>query len=27
VRGPAEELALVLCGRAVPPGRLEGEPL
>ena len=26
LRGPAAELALVLCGRAVPEGRLEGEP-
>ena len=25
LRGPAEDLALVLCGRAVPTGRLEGE--
>jgi uncharacterized protein (TIGR03083 family) len=27
LRGPAEDLALVLCGRAVPPGRLDGRPL
>ena len=27
LRGAAEDLALVLCGRAVPAGRLEGEPL
>jgi hypothetical protein len=27
LRGPAEDLALVLCGRAVPPERLEGRPL
>jgi len=27
LRGPAEDLALVLCGRAIPGGRLEGEPL
>lgn len=27
LRGPAEYLALVLCGRAVPEGRLEGKPL
>ena len=27
LRGPAAELALALCGRAVPEGRLEGEPL
>jgi len=27
LRGAAEDLALVLCGRAVPAARLEGEPL
>jgi uncharacterized protein (TIGR03083 family) len=27
LRGAAEDLALALCGRAVPRGRLEGEPL
>ena len=27
LRGPAGDLAVVLCGRAIPPGRLEGEPL
>lgn len=27
LRGPAEYLALVMCGRSVPGGRLEGEPL
>jgi uncharacterized protein (TIGR03083 family) len=27
LRGAAEDLALVLCGRAVPAGRLDGEPL
>jgi uncharacterized protein (TIGR03083 family) len=27
LRGPAEYLALVLCGRAIPEGRLEGKPL
>lgn len=27
LRGPAEYLALVLCGRTVPEGRLEGTPL
>ena len=27
LRGLAEDLALVLCGRAIPQGRLEGEPL
>jgi uncharacterized protein (TIGR03083 family) len=27
LRGPAEDLALVMCGRTVPGGRLEGEPL
>jgi uncharacterized protein (TIGR03083 family) len=27
LRGPAEYLALVLCGRAAPEGRLEGKPL
>jgi uncharacterized protein (TIGR03083 family) len=27
LRGPAEYLALVMCGRSVPEGRLEGEPL
>lgn len=27
LRGPAEYLALVMCGRTVPEGRLEGEPL
>jgi uncharacterized protein (TIGR03083 family) len=26
LRGPAADLALALCGRAVPEGRLEGEP-
>lgn len=26
-RGAAEDLALVICGRAVPDGRLEGKPL
>ena len=27
LRGPAEYLALVLRGRTIPPGRLEGKPL
>jgi uncharacterized protein (TIGR03083 family) len=27
LRGPAEYLALVLCGRTTPEGRLEGKPL
>ena len=27
LRGAAEDLALALCGRAVPAGRLEGDPL
>jgi uncharacterized protein (TIGR03083 family) len=27
LRGAAEDLALALCGRAVPAGRLEGQPL
>ena len=27
LRGTAGDLALVLCGRALPPGRLTGEPL
>jgi uncharacterized protein (TIGR03083 family) len=27
LRGAAEDLALVMCARALPPGRLEGEPL
>jgi uncharacterized protein (TIGR03083 family) len=27
LRGKAEDLALVLCGRAVPAGRISGEPL
>ena len=27
LHGPAEYLALVLCGRTVPEGRLEGKPL
>lgn len=27
VRGQAEDLALVLCGRTVPAGRIEGKPL
>ena len=27
LRGQAGDLALVLCGRAVPAGRIEGEPL
>jgi uncharacterized protein (TIGR03083 family) len=27
LRGPAEYLAVVMCGRNVPEGRLEGEPL
>ena len=27
LRGPAGDLALVLCGRAIPPGLLEGQPL
>jgi uncharacterized protein (TIGR03083 family) len=27
LRGMAGDLALVLCGRTIPPGRLEGEPL
>jgi uncharacterized protein (TIGR03083 family) len=27
LRGAAEDLALALCGRSVPDGRLEGEPL
>ncbi len=27
LRGAAEDLALVICGRAVPGGRLEGKPL
>lgn len=26
-RGKAEDLALILCGRTVPAGRIEGEPL
>lgn len=26
LRGAAEDLALVLCGRILPPGRMEGEP-
>jgi len=27
LRGKAEDLALVLCGRTIPPGRMSGEPL
>ncbi len=27
LRGKAEDLALVLCGRAIPAGRIEGKPL
>ena len=27
LRGAAADLALTICGRAVPPGRLEGDPL
>jgi uncharacterized protein (TIGR03083 family) len=27
LRGQAEDLALVLCGRVIPEGRLDGEPL
>jgi len=27
LRGKAEDLAVVLCGRALPAGRLDGEPL
>jgi hypothetical protein len=27
LRGKAEDLALVLCARTVPAGRIEGEPL
>jgi hypothetical protein len=27
LRGAAEDLALVLCGRTLPPGRIEGEPI
>jgi len=27
LRGAAEDLALVLCGRTLPAGRIEGEPL
>jgi hypothetical protein len=27
LRGPAEYLALVLCGRTIPEGRLEGKLL
>ena len=27
LRGPAEYLAVALCGRSVPEGRLDGEPL
>src|SRR5215471_14019970 len=27
LRGPAEDLALMLCARALPPERIEGEPL
>ena len=27
VRGKAEDLALVLCGRTLLPGRIDGEPL
>jgi hypothetical protein len=27
LRGAAADLALAICGRAVPGGRLEGEPL
>jgi len=27
LRGPAADLALALCGRAIPQGRLEGDPL
>jgi hypothetical protein len=26
LRGMATDLALTLCGRTLPPGRLEGEP-
>jgi hypothetical protein len=27
LRGKAEDLAVVLCGRALPAGRLDGDPL
>ena len=27
LRGKAEDLALVLCGRTTPAGRIEGKPL
>lgn len=27
LRGPAEYLAVMLCGRTVPPGKLDGKPL
>lgn len=27
LRGAAEDLALVLCGRTLPAGRIEGEPV
>ncbi len=27
LRGKAEDLALVLCGRTIPAGRIEGKPL
>ena len=27
LRGAAEDLALVICGRTVPAGRLEGKPI
>jgi hypothetical protein len=27
VRGQAEDLALMLCGRTIPAGRIEGTPL
>ena len=27
LRGAAEDLAVLLCGRKLPPGRIEGEPL
>jgi nicotinamide mononucleotide (NMN) deamidase PncC len=27
LRGEAADLALAICGRAVPDGRLEGKPL
>jgi hypothetical protein len=27
LRGKAEDLALILCGRTVPAGRMEGKPL